>query len=46
MQNKHLTQDAKIYACTIGRKVTQANYYINTTEDVLHLLQKLPKVTR
>ena len=44
--NKHLTSNAAIYACTIGRKVTQANYYLSSTDAVLQLLQKLPKQNR
>lgn len=35
VQIKNLTQNAVIYACTIGRKVTQANYYLSSTDAVV-----------
>jgi trehalose-6-phosphatase len=37
-----LTKEATILTCTIGRRVTQANYFLSSPDAVLNLLQKLP----
>jgi hypothetical protein len=38
-----LTKEATILSCTIGRRVTQANYFLSSPDAVLNLLQKLPE---
>lgn len=39
---KKLDSNLKMYSCTIGRRVTEANYFLNSIDSVLKLLQKLP----
>lgn len=36
--NKNLSDEVAIYPCTIGRRVTQANFFLSATESVLRLL--------
>lgn len=37
-----LTKEATILTCTIGRRVTQANYFLSNQEEVLNLLERFP----
>lgn len=36
---------ASVYTCTIGRKVTQAKYFLNEMDNVVHLLESLNNST-
>lgn len=42
---KKLDPNIKIYSCTIGRRVTEAHYFLNSIDSVLKLLTKLPQVS-
>eukprot|EP00915_Cephaloidophora_sp_WS-2016_P008596 GHVH01011852.1.p1 GENE.GHVH01011852.1~~GHVH01011852.1.p1 ORF type:complete len:1259 (+),score=182.74 GHVH01011852.1:228-4004(+) len=35
----------KVYTCTVGRKPTAAQFFVNTTEDVKQVLRQLARVT-
>ncbi len=39
---KKLDPNLKMYSCTIGRRVTEANYFLNSIDSVMKLLLKLP----
>jgi trehalose-6-phosphatase len=41
--NANLVDNLKVYPVTIGRRVTQANYYLSNLDAVLKLLQQLAK---
>jgi len=36
--SKLLEGNAKVYTCTMGRRATQAKYFLNDTEQVVHVL--------
>lgn len=41
--NVGLAENAIVYSCTIGRKVTQANFFVSSPETILKLLNRLPE---
>lgn len=40
-KTRQIKQETTIYSCTIGRKVTQANFFLTDTDHVLTMLEKM-----
>ena len=40
-----ITQNAEVFACTVGQKPSKAKYYLDDTAEIVRLLQGLASVS-